>query len=287
MLSHQKILVVDDSPGVLDVVRDCLSDAGYSVITQTYGSGVPDLVESERIGLVIVDLGLPDVDGLSLVRELKARSNVGVIILSGLSETTDRIIGLEVGADDYVGKPFEPRELLARVRSVFRRLRDTGDTSDVTVTAYSFDGWQMLPATMELIAPDGEKVELLSSEYSILQTLVEHPNRILTRSQILDYSHSKETNAFDRSIDVQKIGNGARVRIDDSGGGAQAFDPALIVQDRQRAFGRRGALIAKEVPVELYRGATVDLLQHGPDRTGDKPGRAHRLPSALDRDRVH
>lgn len=203
MLPDQKILVVEDSQGVLDVVTDCLSGAGFDVVTQKFGQGVAEMVERDGIALVIVDLGLPDVDGLSLVRELKARTNVGVIILSGLSEPNDRIIGLEVGADDYLGKPFVPRELLARVRSVFRRLQGSENESACKSSVYSFDGWTMHPATMELRAPDGTRVDLHSGEFSVLQALVEHPNRILTRSQIIDFSHTSEAHPFDRSIDVQ------------------------------------------------------------------------------------
>ena len=135
------ILVIDDDPGVRDVISDCLTDSGYSVVTSGDGSSAVAAMESNTIDLAIVDLGLPDVDGLDLTRTLKAHSNAGVIILSGRSDTTEKIVGLEVGADDYLTKPFEPRELLARVRSVLRSSAQTAvqETEDESSLVYKFD----------------------------------------------------------------------------------------------------------------------------------------------------
>ncbi|MBT7944293.1 MAG: response regulator, partial [Alphaproteobacteria bacterium] len=139
-----RVLVVDDDPDVRDIVERCLVDAGYKVWTCGEGGTVLDLIQEHNINLAIVDLMLPDTDGLTLTRSLKEHSTIGVIILSGRGDTTEKIIGLEIGADDYLAKPFEPRELLARVRSVLRRLVQPSPTaSSVETSAFSFEGWNL------------------------------------------------------------------------------------------------------------------------------------------------
>jgi len=198
-----KILVVDDDKDVRDLVERCLVDAGFEVETVGEGSGVPDIVKDKNIDLVIVDLILPDTDGLAVTRNLKEHSDVGVVILSGKGETMEKVIGLEVGADDYIAKPFEPRELLARVRSVLRRVdpQDKNVTPDSTVL--SFDNWKLDISAQKLTSPDGETINISSGEYILLQALAEHPNRVLSREQLLEYTHRTYTPAFDRSVDVQ------------------------------------------------------------------------------------
>ena len=201
--SSAKILIVDDDPDVRDIVERCLKDAGYQVWSFADGSGVFDAVSEQNIDLAIVDLVLPDTDGLMLTRKLKEHSGIGVIILSGRGETTEKIIGLEVGADDYVAKPFEPRELLARVRSVLRRLgHDTADVLAET-TVFTFDDWRLDVTARTLISPKGEHIELSSGEFNLLKAFIEHPNRVLSRDQLLDYTHANDTPAFDRSVDVR------------------------------------------------------------------------------------
>lgn len=197
--SSAKILVVDDDPDVRDIVERCLSDAGYQVWTHEDGSQVFDAVSEHGIDLV-----LPDTDGLMLTRKLKEHSDIGVVILSGRSETTEKIIGLEVGADDYLSKPFEPRELLARVRSVLRRLgQDPAAESSAETTIFSFEGWRLEVSARTLTSPKDEPVELSSGEFNLLKAFVEHPNRVLSRDQLLDYTHANDTPAFDRSVDVR------------------------------------------------------------------------------------
>ncbi len=210
-LAH--ILVVDDDPVVRALVSRCLEDAGYRVTALDAGDRVMATVAEQDFALAVVDLTLPGVDGLTLTRQLRARSEIGVIILSGRNEPTERIVGLEVGADDYVGKPFEPRELLARVRSVLRR-RPRGDEKPATEAAgtdasvYAFDRWRLDLARHELRcgerATDTEStVALTSGEFALLRVLVEHPNRVLGREQLLDYLHGNDAPAFDRSVDVR------------------------------------------------------------------------------------
>ena len=202
--------MVDDDPDVRDIVERCLKDSGYQVWTCEDGSRVFDIVNEKGIDLAIVDLVLPDTDGLMLTRKLKEHLNIGVVILSGRGETTEKIIGLEIGADDYLSKPFEPRELLARVRSVLRRLsQNKTDTTSVETTVYSFDGWRLDLTARTLTSPKGAPVELSSGEFNLLRAFVEHPNRVLSRDQLLDLTHANDTPAFDRSVDV-RVGRGRK-----------------------------------------------------------------------------
>jgi len=216
MSETKHILIVEDDPSVADVVAACLEDAQFRTTIADTGQSALNIISDTEIDLCIVDLGLPDMDGLTLTREIKSRSNIGIVILSGRGETTERIIGLEVGADDYLGKPFEPRELLARVRSVIRRtqisLSETNNTSDNHSQSlnqkgdglqYDFEGWNVDLSSLEIEGPDGTTPRLSSSEFNLLQAFMENPNRILTRDQLLDLIHGNNTPAFDRSIDVQ------------------------------------------------------------------------------------
>ena len=195
-----KILVVDDDPDVRDIVERCLKDAGYQVWVFADGNGVFEAVDLQGIDLAVIDLVLPDMDGLLLARKLKEHSSVGVIILSGRGETIEKIIGLEVGADDYLAKPFEPLELLARVRSVLRRL---GQPDDDDTTGFLFEDWRLDVTAWTLVSPKGETVELSSGEFNLLQAFVEHPNKVLSRDQLLDFTSANYTPAFDRSVDVR------------------------------------------------------------------------------------
>jgi len=207
------ILIVEDDPIVADVVAACLEDAEFETTITSSGQAALNIISDSHVDLCVVDLGLPDMDGLSLTREIKGRSSAGIIILSGRGETTERIIGLEVGADDYLGKPFEPRELLARVRSIIRRtqpsapvdtaLNPTNTSPSPEIHAFNFDGWKVDLTSLEITGPDGKHPQLSSSEFNLLQAFIEHPNRVLSRDQLLDMVHGDNTPAFDRSIDVQ------------------------------------------------------------------------------------
>ncbi|NVK19263.1 MAG: response regulator transcription factor [Methylocystaceae bacterium] len=217
MVETKHVLIVEDDPIVADVVTACLEDAEFKTSVTNSGQAALNIISDTDIDLCIVDLGLPDMDGLSLTREIKSRCNIGIVILSGRGETTERIIGLEVGADDYLGKPFEPRELLARVRSVIRRTQAT-PASVVTAKTneplpplntgfdagtYDFDGWKVDISSLEIVGPDGTQPHLSSTEFTLLQAFMDHPNRVLSRDQLLDLVHGNNTPAFDRSIDVQ------------------------------------------------------------------------------------
>jgi two-component system OmpR family response regulator len=203
MDTHGNILVVDDDLDVLDTVECFLSDAGYRVTKAEDGQQALSKFANQQFDLVIVDLKLPGSDGLTVIRGLRKVSEVGIVILSGLGETTDRIIGLEVGADDYLAKPFELRELLARVRSVLRRTEAKTTPLSSESQFYIFGGWKMDITSRKLISPEGQVVDLTSGEFNLLQALVQHPNRVLSRDQLLDYIYHNYTPAFERAVDVQ------------------------------------------------------------------------------------
>src|SRR5580692_4582724 len=198
------ILVVDDQEEICDLVREYLAEEGFRVSTAKDGASLREEMLRSRIDLVILDLMLGGEDGLQLARELRARSEIGIIMLTGRGETVDRIIGLEMGADDYLPKPFHLRELLARVRSVLRRAasraaeKGTGQRSRVL-----FAGWTLDLASRELLSPAGEEVRLTAGEFELLAALVKHANQVLSRDRLLDLSRHREAGPFDRTIDVQ------------------------------------------------------------------------------------
>jgi len=203
MVEQGKILVVDDEPDICTIVEFILNDAGYEVVTHGRGDGVIEIVQERKIDLVVLDLGLPGVDGLTLTRSLKERMDVGVIIVSGRGDATEKVIGLEIGADDYMSKPFEPRELLARVRSVMRRLEKTEESQKNETTVHGFEGWKLDVMVRSVTSPSGQPVGMSSGEFNLLRAFVEHPNRVLSRDRLLDFTHDTDAPAFDRSVDVQ------------------------------------------------------------------------------------
>ncbi len=201
---RRRILVVEDDEGVRELVEDCLSEAGFLVTCVTRGSEAIAEVGQRVPDLVILDLGLPDMDGLALVQRIRLVANPGMIILSGRSGTVERIVGLEVGADDYICKPFEPRELVARAKSVLRRLEQpAAAAAQDNGRRFRFDGFELDVDKVVLTGPDGQVIPLSGGEFGLLRAMVERPNRVLTRDQLLDLTHVNDLPAFDRSIDVQ------------------------------------------------------------------------------------
>ncbi len=197
-----RILAVDDDEELLAMIDQFLTDSGYSVSVTSEGQQAVAALESSKFELAILDINLPDIDGLTLTRMFKAKSNAGIIILSGRGETPDRIIGLETGADDYLAKPFELRELLARIRSVLRRTNGAAPSTDDGNHEYRFDGWMVNEATRTLSDPEQNPVDLTTREFEMLLTFVKHPNRVLTREQILDLSSRADRPVYDRSVDT-------------------------------------------------------------------------------------
>jgi two-component system OmpR family response regulator len=204
----EHILVVDDDPDIREVVHDYLSEEGFRVSLAADGAAMQGVLDRGPVDLVILDVRLPGEDGLTLAARLRQDSRAGIIMLSRKDDLVDRVAGLEVGADDYVAKPFQLRELLARVRSVLRRrgscaAATESEAADRPASKFRFAGYELDRHTRLVLAPGGEPVELSAGEYDLLLTFLEHPKRPLSRDQILDYAHGREAALFDRSIDVQ------------------------------------------------------------------------------------
>jgi two-component system, OmpR family, response regulator len=205
MTGQDHILVVDDDPDICTLVSDFLEKNGFQVSIAMDGKGLQDIMERDVIDLIVLDLMLPDEDGLVLCRNLRSRSNIPVVILSARGGEMDRIIGLEMGADDYLPKPFHPRELLARVKSVLRRSRTLPDDAleSDQHASYHFSGWTLDVPTRQLYSPSGDKIFLSGGEFSLLKVFLNNPNRVLPRDQLLVFSHGREIEPFDRTIDMQ------------------------------------------------------------------------------------
>jgi two-component system OmpR family response regulator len=224
------ILVVDDDPEIRRLLTQYLEKNGYRVTAVAEGGGMRMTLERTHVDLIVLDLMLPGVDGLELCRDLRARSKVPVIMLTARGDEMDRVLGLEMGADDYLAKPFSARELLARIKVVLRRVRDLPiDPLAEDPGRLEFNGWTLDTRIQHLISPKGVVVPLSQAEIRLLQTLLRHPNRALTRDQLLDLTQGREARPFDRSIDVL-IGR-LRKHLGDN-----AREPELIKTVRGRGY---------------------------------------------------
>jgi two-component system OmpR family response regulator len=204
MTENGHILIVDDQQEICDVVQEYLTGEGYRVSTAHDGAGMRRVLAQGHIDLVILDLMLPGEDGLTLARSLRSESGIGIIILTGRGETVDRIIGLEMGADDYLPKPFHLRELLARVKAVLRRAHDrTAETPQSGRSRVRFAGWNLDLSSRELLSPGGDEVRLTTGEFDLLSAFVNNANQVLSRDRLLDLARNREAGPFDRTIDVQ------------------------------------------------------------------------------------
>ena len=205
------VLIVDDDPEIRGLLGDYLERSGFRVSRASDGREMRRILEASRPDLVVLDVMLPGEDGLSLCRDLRARSRLPVIMLTARGDELDRIIGLEMGADDYLAKPFNPRELLARINSVLRRARALPPAQGPTHRV-RFTGWTFDLAARQLTAPDGVLVSLSGTEFRLLSVFIEHPNRVLDRDQLMDLTLGRESAPFERSIDVQVSRLRARLR---------------------------------------------------------------------------
>jgi two-component system OmpR family response regulator len=198
------ILVVDDDREIRDLLGRFLTKHGYRVTAAQDGKDMRRALADWHIDLVVLDLMLPGEDGLSLCRDLRAKSQIPVIMLTMMGEETDRIIGLEMGADDYLPKPFNPRELLARMKAVLRRAQCVPATpATAGRRILGFCGWRLDLGLRRLESPQGLIVDLSAGEFDLLVAFVEHPQRVLSRDQLLDLTHGRAEAPFDRSVDMQ------------------------------------------------------------------------------------
>jgi two-component system, OmpR family, response regulator len=197
------ILVVDDDREIRDLLARFLGKHGYRVTGAGDGKEMRRVLADWSIDLVILDLMLPGEDGLSLCRDLRARSQIPVIMLTMMGEETDRILGLEMGADDYLPKPFNPRELIARMKAVLRRSQGAVAPSRGAGKVLGFAGWRLDRGRRRLESPAGLVVDLGAGEFDLLIAFAEHPQKVLTRDQLLDLTHGRAEAPFDRSIDMQ------------------------------------------------------------------------------------
>jgi two-component system, OmpR family, response regulator len=199
----EHILVVEDDRPTRDLIARYLTDNHFRVSTAVTGAEGEGALARDSVDLVVLDLNLPDQDGLMLAKRLLAERDIPIVILTGRTEEMDRVLGLELGADDYVTKPFSPRELLARIRAVLRRTQGKpGSRRAQTLRVYRFAGFELRSGTRKLISPGGNEVELTGGEFSLLVAFLNSPRQILSRDQLLEGSRLYD-DVYDRSIDVQ------------------------------------------------------------------------------------
>ena len=218
------IAIVDDEPDITQLLAGYLSRQGFRVSALGSGHALIELMSADRPDLVLLDLGLPGEDGFAIARQLRERWRCGLIIVTGRGDAVDKVVGLEIGADDYVTKPFDLRELLARIKAVLRRLAPPAEAAAAPQAPRErlcFDGWELDVAARRLLDRSGESVLLTGGEFDLLCVLAQHPGRVLSRDFLLEHTRGRDAAPFDRTIDVQ-IGRLRRKLGDD------ADDPRII-----------------------------------------------------------
>lgn len=199
-----QLLIVDDDDEIRDLLSKFLEKHQFSVDTAAGGEQMDILLARQRYDLIILDIMMPGEDGLSICRRLRTTVPIPIIMLTAAGDDTDRIVGLEMGADDYLPKPFNPRELLARIKAVLRRTTAVPAGQDcANGSQYAFDTWYLDTQKRELCHHEGDKVELTTGEYNLLLVFLENPQQVLNRDQLLDLTKGREASPFDRSVDVQ------------------------------------------------------------------------------------
>jgi len=236
------VLAVDDDPSIRQLITNYLGDNDLRVSAVDSGRAMAQVLASDTVDLVLLDLRLPGEDGLQIARGLRASSKLPIIILTGVNEEADRVMGLELGADDYLTKPFSPRELLARIRAVLRRTRMHESVADTLahVRAYRFAGWELNLRLRRLRTPDGEVMPLRNGEFNLLVAFLAAPQRILAREQLLELSRLHNAEVYDRSVDVLVGRLRKKLEVDPR-------SPQLLVTER-------GAGYVLRAEVEVVRG---------------------------------
>jgi two-component system OmpR family response regulator len=227
----ETVLVVDDDAEIRALLSRYLGEQGYLVSAVSDGDAMWEALADMTPDIIVLDLMLPGSDGLSLCRDVRAKSDIPVIMLTARGDETDRIVGLELGADDYLPKPFSPRELLARMRTILRRARSTpGPKLPAGEPLHlRFAGWRLDTSERQLVSPHGIVVPLSGAEYRLLRVFLDHPQRVLSREQLMDLLHGREGDAFDRSIDVRV--SRLRHRL-----GEDAREPGIIRTVRNEGY---------------------------------------------------
>jgi two-component system OmpR family response regulator len=224
------IVVVDDDQQIRELLSQVLDQYGFSTRAVADGRELSRALAEQPADLIVLDLMLPGDDGLSICRELRTRSATPVIMLTARGESVDRVVGLEVGADDYVAKPFDPRELVARIRTVLRRASTApGSATQTRLRGWSFDGWTFDAVRRELRDPEGAIVALSSLEFRLLELLLQHANQVLTRDRIMEATAGRPADPFERRIDIAISRLRARLRDD-------GREPRLIKTVRNRGY---------------------------------------------------
>ena len=201
-MAHETLLIVEDEADIRELLRYNLEREGYKVLACASAEEAMETLARTVPDLVLLDLMLPGEDGLTLCRDLRARSSLPVVMLTAMGEEMDRIIGLEMGADDYLAKPFNPRELLARIKAVLRRANLMPDVQEALPERLHFDHWQLDLSRRELVDELGVAISLSTAEFDLLKVFLERPKRVLSRDQLLDMARGREAQAFDRAIDT-------------------------------------------------------------------------------------
>ena len=225
------ILVVDDDPAIRALLLEYLQANELRVSAVESGAAMLEVLDREAIDLVLLDLKLPGEDGMLLARALRERAGVPIVLLTGKAEEADRVMGQELGADDYVTKPFSPRELLARIRAVLRRyhVQATLASREDKRRAYRFAGWEFNLRTRKLSGPDGRKLDLSNNEFSLLAAFCSAPQRVLSRDQLLQLSRLHNAEVYDRTVDVQVLRLRRKIEAD-------PFAPQLILTERGAGY---------------------------------------------------
>ena len=226
------VLVVDDDAATRQIIAEYLGENDIRVTAVASGSEMQGTLAEQTIDVVVLDLRLGGEDGMEIAKKLRQDSTVPIIMVTGKKDEADRVMGLELGADDYITKPFSPRELLARVRAVLRRyklIQDLMPARDEKRRAYRFGGWELNLRTRRLNSPQGARIELTNGEFSLLQAFCAAPRRILSRDQLLELSRLNRTEVYDRTIDVQILRLRRKIEVD-------AAQPQFIKTERGAGY---------------------------------------------------
>src|ERR1700722_1353120 len=224
---HSHILVTDDDPQIRALLEEYLAENGLRVSLASSGEEMSKVLNDEAIDLIVLDLRLAGEDGMAIARSVRDPSSIPVIMLTGVRDEADRVMGLEIGADDYLTKPFSPRELLARIRTVLRRARAAAPAQarSAEIRAFRFTGFELNLRTRRLARTDGTRIELTNGEFNLLAALLASPQRVLTRDQLIEASRVYENEVYDRAIDVQILRLRRKIEPDST-------QPTFIITER-------------------------------------------------------